>query len=126
MYMYICIYMYIYMYIYILHIYYVYAYIHIESDPKSIACGGRRGSSHAKQQRVRPNLVPCPNLVFFASTTVCCAGRSATRYRAARETLPRVPTAFQGSKCVRGGLKQREYQVKALYQVRANACHRVV
>jgi len=31
-----------------------------------------------------------------------------------------MPTAFQVSKCVRGGLKRREYQVKAPYQVRAN------
>jgi len=68
-------------------------------------------------------LVPCPNLVLSASTTVCCAGRPATRYQAAREPLPRVPTAFQGSNCVRGGLKRREYQVKAQYQVRANACY---
>jgi len=37
----------------------------------------------------------------------CRDGRSATRYRAAREPLPRVPTAFQGSNCVRGGLKRR-------------------
>jgi len=37
----------------------------------------------------------------------CLDGRSATRYRAAREPLPRVPTAFQGSNCVRGGLKRR-------------------
>jgi len=35
----------------------------------------------------------------------------------------RVPTAFQGSKCVRGELKRREYQVKARYQVRATACY---
>ena len=66
-------------------------------------------------------MVPCPNSVLFASTTVSCAGRPATRYRAAREALPRVPTAFQGSKCVRGELKRRKYQVKALYQIRANA-----
>jgi len=32
-----------------------------------------------------------------------------------------VPTAFQGSKCVHGGLKRREYQVKARCQIRANA-----
>ena len=32
-----------------------------------------------------------------------------------------MPTDFQGSKGVRGGLKQRKYQVKARYQVRANA-----
>jgi len=32
-----------------------------------------------------------------------------------------VPTAFQGSKCVRGELKPRNYQVRARYQVRANA-----
>jgi len=32
-----------------------------------------------------------------------------------------VPTAFRGSKRVRGGIKRREYQVKARYQVRANA-----
>jgi len=37
----------------------------------------------------------------------CRDGRSATRYRAAREPLPRVPTAFQGSNCVRGGFKLR-------------------
>jgi len=60
-------------------------------------------------------------LVLFASTTVSCAGRSATRYQAAREPLPRVPTAFQGSKCVRGGLQRTRYQVKARYQVRENA-----
>jgi len=53
--------------------------------------------------------------------TVCCAGRPATRYQAAREPLPRVPTAFQGSKCVRGGLQGTRHQVKARYQVRANA-----
>jgi len=60
-------------------------------------------------------------LVLFASTTVCCTGRPATRYRAAREHPPRAPTAFQGSKCVRGELKRRKYRVKAWYQVRANA-----
>jgi len=59
-------------------------------------------------------------LVFFASTTVCCAGRPASGYRAAKEPLPRVPTAFQGLKCARGGLKCRKYQVRARYQVRAN------
>jgi len=83
-------------------------------------------SAVTRHQRVRPNLVPCPNLILFASTTVCCAGRPATRYRAAREPLPRVPTAFQGSKCVCGGgssTRRREYQVKARYQVRANACY---
>jgi len=37
---------------------------------------------------VRPNLVPCSDLVLFASTTVCCAGRPTTRYRAAREPPP--------------------------------------
>jgi len=31
-----------------------------------------------------------------------------------------VPTAFQGLKCVRGGLKRRKYQVRARYQVKAN------
>jgi len=36
-------------------------------------------------------------------------------------TLNRVnPTAFQGSKCVRGELKRKKYQVRARYQVRAN------
>jgi len=35
---------------------------------------------------------------------------------------PRVPTAFQGSKCVRKGLKRRKCQVRARYQVRANRC----
>ena len=34
-----------------------------------------------------------------------------------------MPAAFQGSKRVRGGLKRTEYQVKARYQVRANACY---
>ena len=67
-------------------------------------------------------MVPCPNLVLFASTIVSCAGRSATRYRAVRESLPCVPTDFQGSKCVRGvlKLKRREYQVRDS-QIRANA-----
>ena len=103
------------------------------------------------------------------SMTVSWAVRPATRYRAARGPLPRVPAAFQGSKCVdrvlkrrrchvrtwplhdiaftniawcmaykggsvggrigltrglrcvRGELERREYQVKARYQVRANA-----
>jgi len=32
-----------------------------------------------------------------------------------------VPTAIQGSKCVRRELTRRKYQVKARYQVRANA-----
>jgi len=50
-----------------------------------------------------------------------CAGRSATNYRVVREPLPRMPTAFQGSQCVRGGIKRREYQVRARYQMRANA-----
>jgi len=36
----------------------------------------------------------------------CRDGRPATRYQAAREPLPRVPTAFQGSNCVLGGLKR--------------------
>jgi len=67
------------------------------------------------------NLVPCFNFVLFASTTVCCTGRPATRYRAAKEPLPRVPTAFQVSKCARGGLQGTRYQVKARYQVGANA-----
>ena len=44
------------------------------------------------------------SLPAYASTAVCCAGRPAACYRAAREPLPRVPTAFQVSKCVRGGL----------------------
>jgi len=65
-------------------------------------------------------LVPCFDLVLVASTTVCCAGRSATRYRATREPLPCVPTAFQGSKCVGRELKRRTYQVRARHQVRAN------
>ena len=57
--------------------------------------------------------------MFFASTTVCCAGRPVTRYQTARKPPPptRVPTAFQGSTCVRGGLQG----VKARYQIRANA-----
>ena len=42
--------------------------------------------------------------------------------------LARVPTAFQGSKCVRGELKRRKYLARARYQVGANAvlhwcCH---
>ena len=55
-------------------------------------------SSHrvlAQQQSARPNLVPCLNLVLFASTGVCCARRPATRYWAAREPTPRMPTAFR-------------------------------
>ena len=63
-------------------------------------------------QRVRLNFVPWFNLVLFASTTVCCAGRPTTRYRAAREPLPRVSTALQGSKCVRRELTRRKYQVR--------------
>ena len=51
---------------------------------------------------------------------MCCAGRPATRYRADKGAPPRVPTAFQSSKCVRGELKRRKYQVRARYQVRAN------
>ena len=47
------------------------------------------------------------------TTSVCCAGSPMTRYREAREPLPRVPTAFQGSKCVRGGLQGTRYQVRA-------------
>jgi len=62
-----------------------------------------------------------PNVVLFASTSVSCAGHTGTRYWAAREPLPRVPTAFPGSKCVRGELKRRKYQVEARYQGRANA-----
>ena len=58
---------------------------------------------------------------MFAKKSVCRAGRPAPRYRAAREPLPRVPTAFQGSKFVRRELRQRKYQVKARNQVRANA-----
>jgi len=34
---------------------------------------------------------------------------------------PRVPTAFQDSKCIRRELKRRQYQVRARYQVRATA-----
>jgi len=77
------------------------------------------GLTHGRGRGGRPPRVRVSPL--FASTTVCCAGRPATRYRAARETLPRVPTAFQGSKCVLGELKRRKYQVKARYQIRANA-----
>jgi len=36
--------------------------------------------------------VSCSSLVLFASTTVCCTGRPATRYRSKRGPLPRVPT----------------------------------
>jgi len=78
------------------------------------------------QQSVGPNLVPRPNLVLFASTTVYCAGRPATRYRAARGLLTRVSTAFQGSKCVRGGLQGTRYHVKARYQIRTNALPRLL
>jgi len=69
-----------------------------------------------EHRRVKPF-----NLVLFASTTVCCAGRPATRYQAAREPRPRLPTAFQDSTCVRRELKRRKYEVRARYQVRANA-----
>jgi len=66
-------------------------------------------------------LVPCPDLVLFASTTVCCARRPTTLYRAAREPLPRVSKAVEGSKCVRRELTRRKHQVRARYQIRANA-----
>jgi len=36
-----------------------------------------------------------------------------------------VPAAFQGSECVRGELKRRKYQIKARYQVRADALLRL-
>ena len=72
------------------------------------------------QQRLRPNLVPCFYFVLLASTTVCCTGRPATRYRVARESHLRVPTAFQGSRCVRRELKPRKYTLKARYQVGTN------
>jgi len=66
-------------------------------------CQVRNGVTQARgYQSVRPNLVPCPNVVVLARTTVCGAGRPATRYRAARKPLPRVPIAFQGWPCVRG------------------------
>jgi len=43
-----------------------------------------------------------------------------TPLRLTRELIPRVPTTYQGSKCVRRELKRRMYQVRARYQVRAN------
>jgi len=94
-----------------------------DSDGSSVAsfCTDDQSTCASITDGNRPNLVPCFNLVLFASTTVCCAGRPAARYRAARGALPRVPTAFQGSKFVRGELKPRKYQVRARYQVRTNA-----
>ena len=59
-----------------------------------------------------PDFVRRFNLVLFASTAVCCAGRPAACYWAAREALPRVPTAFQGSKCMRGEGSSCEESIK--------------
>jgi len=63
--------------------------------------------------RVGLYLVRCPNLVLFACANVCCAGRPAPRYWAAREPPPRVPKAFQGSKCMGRVLQRGKYQVRA-------------
>jgi len=42
-----------------------------------------------------PNLVLCFTLILFASTTVCCAGRPATCYGAARDPPPPPPACRQ-------------------------------
>ena len=51
----------------------------------------------------------------------CRDGQSATRYQAARKPLPRVSTALQVRTVCAGGSSGGRYQVKARYQVRANA-----
>ena len=67
-------------------------------------------------------------LTWYRALTWCCSQhdrllRWTSRYLlpGSKGLLPRVPTAFQGSKCVRGGFQGTWYQVKARYQVRANA-----
>jgi len=77
--------------------------------------------AHSKMWFRRP--VGSPERHFWVNPSGCCAGRPATRYRAARETLPRVPTAFQGSKYVRRKLKRRKYDVWARYQVGRTLCY---
>jgi len=102
--------LYIYIYIYI-HIYiYIYLYTSPVSYPlrlrTSVSSFSLFAPAHHNRARPRPRASKALTLIWyraltwysspalFTSTTVFCAGRPATRYRAAREPLPRVPTAF--------------------------------
>jgi len=56
-------------------------------------------SSHTVSKALDICLVPCFNLVLFASTTVCCAGRPATRYRVnpRADSFPRLEMRARGA-----------------------------
>ena len=69
------------------------------------------------------NLVPyCKsNLVLFASTSGCCAGRPVTCTPGGNGAPPPSADSFPGLKTRARELKCRKYQVKARYRVSASA-----
>jgi len=89
---------------------------------------------HEAEMHARP-LLPCNGnskalaLIWYRALTWYCS--PARPFAAPDDPLlvtgqqgsrsPACRPAVQGSKCVRGELKPRNYQVKARYQIRANA-----
>jgi len=112
----ICMHVYLYIHIYLS----IYIYIHL-SICLSICLSIYLYLISPNKASIGAHLASTGNRSTSQAVVVQSSDRHTTHYRAAREPLPRVPTAFQGSKCVRGGLERWEYQVKARCQVRANA-----
>jgi len=72
------------------------------------------------EQRVGPNLVPCPNLVLSALEPPAHTLRALESCWHAGEGLPCCPVTSSGTSGAANRRAGEEYQVKARYQVRAN------
>ena len=80
-----------------------------------------RGSKAVGSQSVRPNLVLCFNLVLSSLELPAHAFRALKSCRHAGEGLPCCPVTSSGTSGAANGRAGEQYQVKARYQVRANA-----
>jgi len=78
----------------------------------------QRCASRIISQSVRPNLVPCFNLVLSALWLPAHASRALESCRHAGEGFPCCSVTSSGTS---GAANNEQYQVKARYQLRANA-----
>ena len=80
-----------------------------------------RVCGRAQVAKRSPNLVPCFNLVLSSVELPAHAFRALENCRHAGEGLPCCPVTSSGTSGAANGRAGEQYQVKARYQVRANA-----
>jgi len=88
--------------------------------------GGGRRIRLGVVSSVGPNVVPCFNLVLPSLELPAHAFRALESCRHAGEGLPCCLVTSSGTSSAANGLTGEEYQVKAQYQVRANALLSIV